>query len=105
KDPIEWDGQYRKAAFYKTLLQLKSTHPALRGGDSSVTTFRLHNSSPGELLAYVRQQGEKKVLVLLNMSTKPIQFRIDDEAATDSWTNVFDNTTISIASDKEISLS
>ncbi len=104
KDPIEWDGQYRKAEFYKTLLQLKSAHPALRGGDSSVTTFRLQNSSPGELLAYVRQQGEKKVLVMLNMSAKPIQFRIDDEAATGSWTNVFDNTTISIASDKEISL-
>jgi glycosidase len=104
KDPIEWDGQYRKAEFYKTLLQLKSTHPALRGGDSSVTTFRLQNSAPGELLAYVRQQGEKKVLVMLNMSAKPIQFRIDDEAATGSWTNVFDNTTISIASDIEISL-
>jgi pullulanase/glycogen debranching enzyme len=104
KDPIEWDGQYRKAAFYKTLLQLKSTHPALRGGDSSVTTFRLQNSSPGELLAYVRQQGEKKVLVLLNMSAKPIEFRINEEASAGSWTNVFDNTTISIDTDKEISL-
>lgn len=104
KDPIEWDGQYRKAEFYKTLLQLKSTHPALRGGDPSVTTFRLQNSAPGELLAYVRQQGEKRVLVMLNMSTKPIQFRIDEEAATGSWTNAFDNATISIDSDKEISL-
>lgn len=104
KDPIEWDGQYRKAEFYKTLLQLKSSHPALRGGDSSVTTFRLQSSAPGELLAYVREKGEKKVLVMLNMSAKPIEFRINDETSAGSWTNVFDNNTISVASDKEISL-
>ncbi len=104
KDPIEWDGQYRKAGFYKTLLQLKSTHPALRGGDASVTTYRLQHTATDELIAYVRQNGDRKVLVLLNMSAKPIQFRLSDDVVKDSWTNVFDNNSRSISSEEEWTL-
>ncbi|MEG2333632.1 alpha-amylase family glycosyl hydrolase, partial [Chryseobacterium sp.] len=38
KDVISWNNEYKMAEFYKILLNLKSSNPALRAGDAAVTT-------------------------------------------------------------------
>lgn len=89
KDPIQWTGKYEKAGFYKKLLQLKSDNPALRAGDPAVTTFRLNTSSPDQVMAYLRKNGDSEVLVLINFSKENLSFTISDEKITGNWQNLF----------------
>ncbi|WP_241773503.1 alpha-amylase family glycosyl hydrolase [Chryseobacterium sp. Leaf394] len=92
KDVIEWNGKYDMADFYKTLLSLKSSNPALRGGDSAVSTYLLNTTANDKILAYVRKNGEDEVLVVLNFSKEPVNFTIQDENVNGNFKNVFDKT-------------
>ena len=77
-------------AFYKTLLGLKNSNPALRGGDPSVQTFRIKTTEPTKVFAYLRKKGNKEVLVVLNMSAqKDLHFDITDDKVTGTFNNVF----------------
>lgn len=68
KDPIAWTGKNELHDFYKKLLELKSSHPALRGGDTTVTTYRLETNHNDKVLAFLRKKEDKEVLVILNFS-------------------------------------
>ena len=92
KDVINWNGNNQMASFYQTLLNLKSTNPALRGGDSNVTTYLLKTSADDKILAYVRKNGKDEVLVVLNMTKEAVNFKIEDEQVSGSFKNVFDQT-------------
>lgn len=92
KDVIEWNGKYDMADFYKTLLSLKSSNPALRGGDSAVSTYLLNTTANDKILAYVRKNGKDEVLVVLNFSKEPVNFTIQDENVNGTFKNVFDKT-------------
>jgi glycosidase len=67
KDPIEWTGRYELHGFYKTLLGLHKRNPALRAGDSAVTTHRLHTQDD-RCYAFARRAGDDEVVVVLNFS-------------------------------------
>lgn len=92
KDVIDWNGNYEMADFYKTLLNLKSSNPALRGGDSDVSTYLLNTTASDKILAYVRKNGQDEVLVVLNFSKEPVNFTIQDENLSGTFNNVFDKT-------------
>ncbi|AYM99854.1 alpha-amylase family glycosyl hydrolase [Chryseobacterium sp. 3008163] len=92
KDVIDWNGNYEMADFYKTLLNLKSSNPALRGGDSAVSTYLLNTTANDKILAYVRKNGQDEVLVILNFSKDPVNFTIQDENLNGTFNNVFDKT-------------
>ena len=92
KDVIDWNGNYEMADFYKTLLNLKSSNPALRGGDSDVSTYLLHTTANDKILAYVRKNGQDEVLVVLNFSKDPVIFTIQDENLNGTFNNVFNKT-------------
>jgi alpha-amylase len=92
KDVIDWNGKYEMADFYKTLLNLKSSNPALRGGDPAVSTYLLNTTANDKILAYVRKNGQDEVLVVLNFSKDPVNFTIQDENVNGTFNNVFDKT-------------
>ena len=100
KDVINWNGNNQMASFYQTLLNLKSTNPALRGGDSNVTTYLLKTSADDKILAYVRKNGKDEVLVVLNMSKEAVNFKIEDEQVSGSFKNVFEQTKRDFSTDK-----
>lgn len=90
KDTIHWTGVYELQGFYKALLSLHSDHPALRAGDPTVQTFRLKTSDPKHVFAYLRKQGEREVLVVLNLSaTDKLRFDIIDEKVKGIYQNIF----------------
>jgi glycosidase len=76
KDPIEWNGKYELADFYKTLTTLKTNNPALRTGDTAVTTYMITTTQPEKVLAYLRKNGKKEVLVFINFSSKATFFNV-----------------------------
>lgn len=92
KDSIEWTNDCKMADFYKTLLNLKSSNPALRGGDSNVVTYLLNTSANDKVFAYIRKNKWNEVLVVLNFSKENVEFTIDDENVSGIFKNIFDGT-------------
>ncbi|RNA61834.1 1,4-alpha-glucan branching protein [Chryseobacterium nematophagum] len=101
KDPIEWGNTYQVADFYKTLLNLKESNPALRGGDTNVKTYFLNTTANDKILAYIRKNGKNEVLVVLNMSKDPVNFSIQDENLSGTFREVFNHTNRNFDTGKE----
>jgi glycosidase len=90
KDVIVWNATNSLNDFYKTLLNLKTSNPALVSGDPSVQTFRIKTSDPVNVFAYLRKKGSKEVLVVLNLSKqKDLHFEIIDSNVTGTYKNIF----------------
>lgn len=90
KDTIRWTGTNELQDFYKALLNLHSTHPALRAGDTAVQTFRIKTNDAAQVFAYLRKNGNKEVLVILNLSSQnDLHFDITDVMVTGVFKNVF----------------
>jgi glycosidase len=86
KDPIPWTGKYEMAPFYKTLLSLRKTNPALA---SDASYKRLPTSNDDAVLAYVREKAGRKAVMIFNMSKKGQKFTIKDSTITGEPMNVF----------------
>ena len=104
KDPIAWNGNYQLANFYKTLLNLKSTNPALRGGDPSAKTSFVNTSANDKILAYIRKNGKNEVLVLLNLSKEDVHFSIKDEQVSGVFKSAFHNNSKNLSQDNNMEL-
>jgi alpha-amylase len=105
KDEIEWNGPYELHDFYKTLLNLHSVHPALRAGDTNAETFRIKTSNDSYVFAYKRTNGDREVLVFLNLSPeKDLVFTILDEKIKGLFKNVFINSINDFSISKELKM-
>ncbi len=94
KDVIDWNGTNELASFYKTLLDLHTDHPALRGGDPGVQTFTIKTDQPQHVFAYLRRRNEREVLVLLNLSPEhDLRVEIRDSQIGSKYTEVFHHET------------
>jgi glycosidase len=102
KDAIKWTGTFELQDFYKTLLNLRSAHPALHS-DGEVT--RLRTSDDGSVLAYLRKSGEREVLVLLNLSAKNnLRFELNSDAVKGNFKNVFSGAANDFTSEKNFEM-
>lgn len=104
KDPIPWTGQNELHDFYKTLLNLKSANPALRGGDPAVTTYLLKTTADDKVMAYVRKNGNNEVLTVLNFSKEPVSFQITDDHLNGKFFDAFTGSTRNFTQDKGFNL-
>jgi glycosidase len=82
KDAIDWTGENGPTTtglhdFYKTLLNLHSSNPALRAGDPAVKTEKVKTSDDQHILAFLRKNGETEALVILNFSNSVVSFSLD----------------------------
>ncbi|HMO32143.1 MAG TPA: alpha-amylase family glycosyl hydrolase [Lacibacter sp.] len=99
KDTITF-GKYERAPFYKTLLSLRKSTPAL-AVDAAYT--RLETTSDDAVYAYLREKGGKKVLVLLNLSKEPQSFMVNLSQGGEA-TNVFSGTKEQLSDGKNFEL-
>jgi alpha-amylase len=105
KDPIEWTGKFELHDFYKTLLTLHKENPALRAGDTTVTTYRLKTTADQHIFSFLRKKGNDEVLVLLNLSANDsIPFIIQDDIVKGTFREVFDSTTHDFGADRNYKL-
>lgn len=105
KDPIPWSGTNEFHDFYKKLLTLHSSHPALRAADSTTTTTRLHQNDAQGVFAFIRKSGEKEVLVVLNLSDKAIAaLNVVDAAVKGKFTELFTEELWDANSEKKMSI-
>jgi alpha-amylase len=88
-DPIDLSGGFPLHDFYKTLLQLRNSNPALRSADDASTTSRVTHNIPAGIFAFVRKKEEDAVIVLLNLGNENAAFRLSDELVKGTYEDVF----------------
>lgn len=90
KDCIPWNGKYEMQDFYRTLLTLRLNNPALCAGDPHVRSFRLDTTRNAEIFAYLLKNGEREVVVILNLSRQDsLKFTILGAAINGVYIDVF----------------
>jgi glycosidase len=67
--------------FYKKLLALRRSHPALNAG--SMEMIDQHNQ---KILSYLRSSDEETILVCLNMTDRPAILEIPSQLTQQKWT-------------------
>jgi alpha-amylase len=91
KDPIEWNGRFELHSFYQTLLRLRREHPALQSGHAP-EWISLPSGEP--VLAYIRRNGDRQVIVVLNLSPNEVIVKLPEQYITKEFKDVFDGTKI-----------
>jgi alpha-amylase len=85
KDPMTFE-KFQRASFYSALLDLRKRNVAL----SPDASFRkLNVGDEKAIYAFVREKGNKKVFVILNLSSNPQPITIGDKSLHGSAYNVF----------------
>lgn len=85
KDPITF-GKFERAAFYKTLLGLRKRNAAL-SADASFA--KVNAGDRNAVYSFVREKGENRILVVLNLSGKNQSITIRDKNLLGKVHNVF----------------
>lgn len=85
KDPMSF-GEFKRAAFYKTLLELRKRNAAL-SADASFKKITVGDDKA--VYAFVRKKGTKKVLVILNLSNVQQSITIKDKTLHGNAYNIF----------------
>ena len=116
KDEIEWTGKNDPIAppagragiglhdFYKTLLGLHSYHNKWKQGDTGTNIIQLKTGVEEKVLAYLRKNGNKELLVILNFSREKMQFQIRDDRLNGKFRNVFTSEVSEFSMDSEFNL-
>ena len=85
KDTINF-GRYKRAAFYKTLLNLRKNNAALA---ANASFKKLATSNDAAMYAFEREKNGDKVLVVLNLSKIPQNFTWKQQPSEKEWSNIF----------------
>lgn len=73
KDFIDWDKDKNLASFYTKLNMLKKQNSALWNGNSGAPLVRLKTDKDSQVFAFVRENENNKVLVVINLSKEPVK--------------------------------
>lgn len=88
KDPVEW-GDYKMAGFYKTILGLKKTNPALFNGTEGGNWVRVNTGNDEKIFAFIRQKDNSKVFTVVNLGAAPVSDALQGEAFEGEYTDLF----------------
>lgn len=89
KDEIDWSQPCQLSHFYRTLLKLRKTNPALKSGDQDRKATILSNTSADRVLSFIRRCRQDEVLVILNLSAETQTVIITGQALSGSYKEVF----------------
>lgn len=89
KDPIDWNGTFALHGFYKTLLGLKNSSPALA---ADAPLQMIHTSQEPNVLVYKRMHEEAEMVIILNFTGQALNLDLGSnvrgiytEAVSGNW--------------------
>jgi glycosidase len=100
KDTISWGEGFMMAPFYKILLDLRKSNPAL-AANASYHRLATNNQN---VFAYVRQNGKHKVVVVLNFSSSLQLVKIKDKAQSGKPFDIFSKVNEPVNPNRNIAL-
>lgn len=89
KDEIDWSQPSQLHDFYKTMLLLRKSNPALTSGDPQRNALILSNTSPEQIFSFIRRFERNEVLVILNLSSDTRSVIITGQTLAGSYRDVF----------------
>ena len=89
KDQIDWKERPQLHDFFKKLLTLHRTHPALLAASDNVHTQLIHTEHPDKILCFARKNLDREVLVMLNFSGWPLSVQIYDAINLNGYYSLF----------------
>jgi len=103
KDPLVWQD-HPHAALFRKLAELKSANSALHNGPWGARMIRTANDSPRQVLSFVRENAENKILALFNFSAEPGRVRLGEALAHDSYQNAFTAEQVVVTADETLAM-
>jgi len=103
KDCIEWNQPPALHGFYRTLLELRKTHPAIIAGKEALPKLIPVNEN-NEVMVFSRTWQQRSILVLLNFSANNYKVQIPASNVSGNFTNLFDNQLIDFNTQSEVEL-
>jgi len=103
KDSVDWNG-FRYHGFFQTLLHLKSRNQALWNGLAGGPMERVNTSQDHAVFAFVREKEDDKVFVVLNLSGQTLDFTLQGNLFTGSYTEVFSGEEVTFAANQSLNL-
>lgn len=103
KDQLNWKSTLQLEPFYRTLLGLRKSNPALKAGSKTGLTYRL-NCSCEFVFAFLRREGARQVLVVLNLSPESIQLHLHDHRVHGVFQEVFEEKAYDFAQSRKLDL-
>jgi glycosidase len=104
KDRIDWGARCELHDFYKALLGLHKTNPAMRAADSGSVTRRISTKVDAWCYAFVRSAGESEVLVVLNFSADELVVGLDELGLKGAFRNIFSGQGLDLGAAGTVSL-
>ena len=104
KDAIDWSARPLLHNFYKKLLSLRTIHPALNAADENAELFRVATTDGGHIFSFIRKNGDRQVLVFLNLSAEETEFIITDERVNGLYKEIFSESEVEILQDSNLLL-
>lgn len=96
KDTILWDNLPAYEPFYRSLLDLKHRNKALWNGAAGGEPVIIPVGDSKKVLAYLREKGDQRVVVILNLSPEPQDIVLKDKRLAGSYSNIFANSSTAI---------
>ena len=103
KDLIEW-GDIPKQEFYTKLLQLKTEHPALWNGTAGAPLVEMETNLPDDIFAFHRTQGDRTVMVVLNLSDSAQEVKLTVGEPAGSYEDLFSGTSVDVPAQWTVSM-
>ncbi len=88
KDTVNW-GTFPLEGFYTTLCSLKKSNKALLNGDAGGPLVKVRNDQEKSVYSFTREKDGNKILVILNLSSKPCNVKFPDGLPAENWLPVF----------------
>ena len=101
RDPIIWSENAELTDFYRTLCQLRRSHPALRTGASM---RRLDTTRNDALYAILREAGPHRIVAFLNLTARDVSADVYDRALAGNWRDAFTGEPVVYASELTLPL-
>jgi len=98
KDTIDWH-QLPYENLYTKLNQLKKQNKALWSGTQTTALIPLSKGVSNQVLAFYREAENQQVVVILNLSKEPQEYKLESDAVKGPYTNFFTGNKINIESD------
>jgi glycosidase len=103
KDTINWE-HIKYESFYKTLNQLKKENKALWNGTAGGEMININAPGNDNLMAFMRQKEDNKVVVALNLSGEKGVFLVNKMEAFGNYKDVFTSETMKLSEWTQINL-
>jgi glycosidase len=91
KDPIKWNT-CELTKFYTDLIKLKKENKALWNGDFGGKMIKIKTSRDKQIFAFYREKEGNRVVVLLNLTKKPVSFKVSLKDIEGEYTDYFSAT-------------